>query len=196
MTKNPRRAFLKQSAAIVSGLTLSSCDSTRPAGPTALDARMLEALGESVLPASTLGASGVARVVADFEKWLQGFEPVAERDHGYLTSEIEYGPPDPAPRWRSQLEALELECQKRHGKSFAELQAKERQVLLRKQIRRDPLDRLPDAAEARHVAVGLLAHFYTTPEANDLCYQAEIAQYSCRGLQSAPGKPAPLKKGA
>jgi len=197
-TKKPRRDFLKKSAAALTSLTLVECSGVAPqasvARSRAVDPVALKALGESVLPASALGAAGVDRVVSSFQKWLEGFEPVAELDHGYLTSEIEYTPADPAPRWAAQLDALELESQKRFSAAFVKLSVRDRQEMVRRQIRREAGDRLPDPAEAQHVAVGLLAHFYQSTEANDLGFGARIGRYTCRGLPNGPVKPEPLTK--
>ena len=124
----PRRRFLKQSAALVSsmaGMAASECapsgegcapsgeapPSVSSASSRELERTTLEALGRIVLPKRALGDEGVSSVLDGFATWLSGFEAVAELDHPYLwTDEIAYGPPDPAPLWRSQLEALELEA--------------------------------------------------------------------------------------
>ena len=125
----PRRRFLKQSAALVSsmaGMAASTCapsseapSSVSSASSREIERTTLEALGRIVLPKRVLGDEGVSSVLNGFADWLSGFEAVAERDHPYLwTDEITYGPPDPAPHWRSQLEALELEAKKRYGKQL------------------------------------------------------------------------------
>ena len=213
MTKNTRRKFIKQSATLITGLTLSGCDSlkTSPSQVT-LDPEILGALGEAVLPKSALGPAGVFRVVSDFQKWLRGFKPAAELDHPYLKShEIPYGPPDPRLRWASQLEALEIKAHKQHGASFWKLVQEEKLNLVRREIQENPLDSListpvgtptsgrrnsfPTASRAGYVAVGLLAYFYSTSEANDLCYLAGIGEHTCRGFGTATVKPVSLKKG-
>ncbi len=51
---------------------------------------------------------------------------------------------------------------------------------------------MPYAGEATHVAIGLIAWFYATPEANDLALQAQVGKYSCRGLAGGPNKPEPM----
>lgn len=197
MSKTPRRKFLKQSVAALSALGLPACRgvSSDALARAALRVETLQALGEVVLPAAELKPQGVTRIVAGFEEWLREFEPVAEMDHPYLdSSEIRYGSADPGPRWQSQLDALEMEAQKKYSKSFRELDRAVRRELVERQIRNDRLDRLPAIAEAQHVALGLLAYFYSTPEANDLCYEAAIERWACRGLETAPQKPAPLSK--
>ena len=41
---------------------------------------------------------------------------------------------------------------------------------------------MPNVAEANHVAVALLAHFYESSAAADLCYEAHIGRETCRPL--------------
>jgi len=195
MPRIPRRRFLKASAGVVSGLALASCGEEKkqadgPASP--LDRTTLDALGRIVLPQGTLGDDGVLRAVDRFLAWLDAFEPVAERDHGYGTSEIAYGPPHPAPLWSSQLEALNLEADKRFGMPYAALDAARQRQILERQFPNHLPEDLPYAGAATHVAIGLIAWFYSTPEANDLVLQAKIGRQQCRGLDSAPKKPEPL----
>lgn len=153
---------------------------------------MLEALGRIVLPRSVLGDTGITRVVGDFLAWLDGFEPVSERDHPYESGEILYGPPDPAPLWRSQIEALDIEANRRYAATFMEIgEARQREILVRQLPDNLPTE-IPYAGEATHVAIGLLAWFYSTAEANDLALQSRIGKYTCRGLAGGVDKPDPL----
>ena len=200
MSHEDRRLFLKKSATLVSGLAAASCAPPREAAPleasTSLDSlerTTLDALGRVVLPKEALGEQGVSRVLDDFVKWLDAFEPVAELDHHYLwNDEIAYGPPDPSPNWRSQLEALELEAQKRHGSSFSAVDVPLQEAILHRQLPREMPQNLPYAGDAPHVAIGLLAYFYRTSEANDLGYGAAIEKQTCRGLDTSPDEPKPL----
>lgn len=188
-----RRAFLRSSAAALSAAALGGCVPDAPvrAGDrTTLDPAVLRAVGDVVLPGE-LGAGGRDEAVRGFEAWLDAFEPVAELNHGYGTSEIQYGPPDPAPRWAAQLRALEVEARKRHDAGFTELDPEERRALLESRIE-DEGPGFPSPARARHVAVGLLAWWLETPGATDRCYGAEIGKETCRGIGSAPERPAPL----
>ena len=199
----PRRRFLKQSAALVSsmaGMAASECAPSGEAPPSVssassreLERTTLEALGRIVLPKRALGDEGVSSVLDGFATWLSGFEAVAELDHPYLwTDEIAYCPQDPAPLWRSQLEAPELEAEKRHGKRYPELSSEEQRVILDRYLPRDVGPELPYAGEAPHVAIGILAYFYRTSKANDLGYGATIEKQTCRGLDTGPDEPAPL----
>ena len=195
MTEKSRRRFLKRSAALVSGLAVSGCRPEGGAAPETTDAAILDtgtlkAVGEVVLPRTALGEDGIARVVEGFREWLDELEPGAELDHPYIwTDEIPYGPASPGPVWAAQLELLELEAERRHTRAFEALSLAEREALLRDQLPAAEEPTLPEPARAAHVALGLLAYFYQSPEANDLCYDARIEQHSCRGLDSAPDAP-------
>lgn len=226
MTNRDRRDFLKKSAAAAAALGISATEAAatpagaKPATPTptggtpaaatgtaarstsaamqSTSAATLRALGDAVLPTADLGDDGVERVVASFEAWIDGFEPVAEMPHGYLSrglAEINYGPPHPGPRWASQIEALELEAGKRHRAAFSALTIDQRRALIEGQLERGEYDRLPNPAQARHVALGLLAFFYDSSEANDLCYRAAIGRHMCRGLSGLGDEPPPLTGG-
>ena len=208
MTESDRRGFLKKSAAAAAALGISGTEAiageASESGSAATEsatnqgasrAETLRAVGDAVLPTGDLGDDGVDRVVTDFEAWIEGFEPVAEMPHGYLNrglSNIRYGPPDPGPRWAAQVEALELLANRRHRTTFAELSIENRRSLIEGQLQRDELGRLPSAGQARHVAVGLLAFFYGGSEATDLCYEASIGRFKCRGLATLGREPRPL----
>ncbi len=201
MTNQPRRRFLATSAGLVSGLALQNCetnnlnDSERQ--PSAeLDRDTLTALSHLVLPKNTLGEEGITRTLNDFLRWLSQFEPVAELNHSYLsTDEITYGGPDPAPQWSAQLQALEIEASKSYSKRFSDIGAEKQRVILDHQLPNTATLDLPYTGDAPHIAIGLLSFFYSTSEANDLAYDAAIERHTCRGLDSAPNKPTPLTKG-
>ena len=193
MSESPRRTFMKRTVALASAWALPSCapeaGKETTTAPTA-ESQTLAALAGIVLPAASLGEEGVQRVVEGFRKWLDELEPVAELDHAYIsTDEILYGPPDPDPLWTAQLEALELEAEKRHEASFAAVPREEQETLLRRQLPPNPGAALPDPARAPHVALGLLAYFYQTSEANDLCYERAIEKTTCRGVESGAVEP-------
>lgn len=204
-----RRAFLKRSAAAVSAAAVGC----RPAGGRAdaeedgertgpsedrtvrgLPPATLRAVAAIVLP-SELGEDGVGRVATGFEAWLAGYAPVAEQVHGYGSQEIRYGPPDPAPRWRAQLEALDREARARHDAPFDELEAGARRALIEAALsdgRETTLPDRPGALRAEHVAVGLAGYFFGSPEATDLCYGRRIGGGACRPLSTSSEAPPAL----
>jgi len=191
MGKSDRRTFLKQSAAVVPAIALGPQAATlgsrtraeaKPEAPAALNAELLGAVGGAVLPIGDLGAEGMSRTLRGFQAWLDEYEPVSELNHGYFSGEIRYTAPDPGPRWQAQLEALDAEARKRHDAGLIELGVADQQALLARHIGREGANGLPGPARANHVAVGLLAWFYATSEANDVCYRAAIRKQECRGL--------------
>lgn len=158
-----------------------------------LDLSLLRALASAVLP-SEIGASGVEEALRDFVRWLDGFEPVAELPHPYLsTHEVAYGPPDPAPRWASQLAALDLLAQKSRGAGFADLPLETRREMVAEDLERHGAESpLPAPARAPHVAAGFLARFFSRPAAADLAYGVRIDAAGCRDLESGAERPVPL----
>ena len=204
-----RRTFLKRAAgalpgaAIVGSVGVGSC--VPDGGPdsggggdatsSSLDAGLLRAVADVTLPVGALGPDGVADAVRGFQAWLQGFEPAAELDHPYLTGELRYGPPHPGPRWSAQLEAMDLESQRRSGTALSDLTDEERSEVIERVLGGGSGDLPGDPARADHVVVGLLAWFYGTSQANDLCYGAEVGRHLCRGIQSLPQEPPSAGRG-
>lgn len=202
-----RRSFLKQSVATVAAASVAGCapdgDGARgaaspgaahptgsPAGPVPLPAHTLRAVAEAVLPAE-LGAEGRERAVNAFERWSDGLEPVAELSHPYLVPETRYSGPDPRPGWAAQLLGLEKECRARHAIDLTELDVASRRKLLARGVGQTGPG-LGSPANANHIAVALMAHFFASPVATDMCYRRTIAKQQCRGLDGAPAEPVVL----
>jgi hypothetical protein len=140
----------------------------------------------AILP-SELGPAGTERAVSEFERWLAGYREGAEVLHGYGSGEIVRTGPSPALKWSAQLAAL--------GGSFATRTRAERQDLVRAAVGSGPTGDLPQIDRAPHIAVGLLAHFYSSAAAQDLCYQARIGKGTCRPLTDSPKRPLPIRQG-
>lgn len=202
-----RRSFLKQSVATVAAASVAGCgpdgDGTRGADdagaaqtvgsraePIPLPAHTLRDVAEAVLPAE-LGDEGRERAVNAFERWSDGLEPVAELAHPYLVPETRYSGPDPRPGWAAQLQGLEKECRARHGTPLAGIDVAGRRKLLARGVGQAGPG-LGSPANANHVAVALVAHFFASPVATDMCYRRTIARQQCRGLDGAAAAPAAL----
>ena len=192
-----RRSFLKHSAAALSAAALGTenalgaTPTTQP--PRALDAALLRAVGDAVLP-EAIGPEGREIAVGAFELWLSDFQPVAELTHPYGGSEIPYGPPDPEPGWSAQLEALDLLAQARWGSPFPELSVHRRKEILGEQMGA-PADGFPAPGRAQHVGVALMAHYFTSPDAVDRCYGVRITKLECRSIDDVGGRPERLREG-
>jgi hypothetical protein len=157
-----------------------------------LDPQQLRALGSAILPRE-LGTDGVNRVVSGFEHWLAGYREGVELVHGYGTGELRRTGPSPALRWSAQLRELDAVARKQ-GHRFQQLSLDDRQTLVRSALEGQRGAGLPPIDRAGHVAVGLLAFFYASPEATDLCYQARIGGNGCRPLAESPHRPLPLAR--
>jgi hypothetical protein len=55
------------------------------------------------------------------------------------------------------------------------------------------LDYLPAAPNGQNVVADLMAFFFHSSEANDLCYRATIGREDCRSLRGSDKAPEALK---
>lgn len=168
---------------------------TQPEQPATLPTAALAAVASAVLP-SDLGADGTAKAVREFTRWVSGYRAGAEVLHGYGTDELDSLPPLPLAKWRTQLAALDRAATSAHGRSFQALGIAERQGLIRQVVAGGRAAAgMPDIANAPHIAIALLSHFYSSPEATDLCYGVQIGPKQCRPLVHNSRQPLPLARG-
>jgi gluconate 2-dehydrogenase subunit 3-like protein len=153
----------------------------------------LDALAEAILP-SALGRAGITKEVADFREWGKDYREGAEVNHGYGTSRLRSLGPTPLTKWTTQLDDLDARAQSKHQKSFREIPVADRVALVRAVLEGQRVDRMPGVADASHVSLALLAHFYDSSAANDLCYEAKIGKATCRPLATSSRKPLPMLK--
>jgi hypothetical protein len=158
------------------------------------DDATLIALAEVVLPTTALGKAGVTRATTAFRNWGASYREGAELVHGYGTSRLRTTGPTPLTRWTKQLDDLDASAQSAHQKAFRILSVAERTALVRSALQGQRVDRMPGVADASHVALALLAHFYESSAAADLCYEAQIGKNQCRPLAASSKKPLPLLK--
>lgn len=195
-----RRSFLKLAGALAvstaAGCTLESRVPATIATPsserqTGFDRTLLDAVGGAVLPAE-LGATGQDAAISAFVAFVDGYDPVAEEMHGYGYADVRYLPPDPAPAWRAQLAGLDLLARRSLRKSFTELPVATRQGLLTAALKSAQGDRLPSPIDAPHIALALLAHWASSPDAWDLALGVKVQAGNCRVLGDANAKPLPI----
>lgn len=189
-----RRGFLASLAATVPLAVVVRHAHAAAVSHLESDPATLLALGDVVLPAAALGRTGVAHAVNAFRDWSAGYREHAELNHGYGTARLRTTGPTPLTRWASQLDALDAAARAAHQKSFRDAPPAVRTALVRDALDGSRADRMPRVADAPHVALALLAHFYDSPAATDLCYQAQIGKQTCRPLAAQARKPLPLLK--
>jgi len=188
-----RRTFLASLAAAVPLTLIVRRAHAAAVAHLESDPATLDALAEVVLP-SALGNAGVRRAAAAFREWGTGYRENAELNHGYGTSRLRSSGPTPLTRWTQQLDALDSAARAEHKKPFRDLSLTDRVALVRQALEGQRVDRMPAVGEATHVAIALLSHFYESPTATDLCYQAQIGRSTCRRLADSSRKPLPSLK--
>lgn len=184
-----RRSFLASLSAAIPILAISRAAHAAAIGELTATTT-LDALGEVVLP-SELGTSGIAREVDAFRRWMSDYRAGVELLHGYGTSALSFAPPTPATRWASQLSSLDATARRSRRRPFASLAMSDRQQLVREALASIDVAGLPPVGRAPHVAIALLSHFYSSPEAGNLCYGARIDRRTCRPLADQRRRPLP-----
>jgi hypothetical protein len=182
----PRRRTILQWAANVGGaLHLSSLRLWAQAAIFPADQdETLRALAAVVLPAE-LGAAGIARTADAFVRWVRGYRAGAEMDHGYGNTRLRSKGSSPAPGYLRDLAALRpaLLSGDQDSRSQAVISA----------LQQAKITELPRTPDGRHIAVDLMAFYFRSSDANDLCYRAAIGRDLCRGLENSEQAPPPLK---
>lgn len=196
MASRSRRAFLK-GASLTSAALLASTPETHadhadsPDSKSPLEHDLLLSVARVVLP-SELGDEGIASVVNAFQTWLSEYDPVPELMHPYGEAVPGYGPPDPAPRWQAQLDAMQIECERRFAVSFLSANDEQQKTVILSRLSQSGDRDLSAPLSAQHVGVGLLAYYVGTSAAIDRCYGRRIAKLSCRGLPGSEEIPVQL----
>ena len=158
-----------------------------------LDAALVRALATAVLPGE-LDADSARRAADAFLGWTRDYRAGAELSHGYGSARIRSAGADPSTRWALQLRSLDSDARRAHGRGFAALDSEQRRTLVRAQLAGERAASLGSAGAAQHVAVALLAHFYGSPAATDLCYEVRIGPNTCRPLSQSAQRPVPLRR--
>lgn len=162
-------------------------------GTGPVDGARLRVLADSVLP-QEIGPDGRAQVVERFLTWIRDYRSDAETDHGYGFPRLRRTPPSPAVKYATQLDALDRAARAR-GQAFAQTPADDRRTLIEGAIAAAKVERLPARPDGGHVATDLMAFFFHSEDANDLCYRAQIGRDTCRGLAGSDDRPTALPIG-
>ncbi len=151
---------------------------------------VLRDLASTVLP-SQLGAKGIEDAVNDFVVWLRDYREGVPLSHGYGFPRLTRTGPSPVTRYGAQLIALQDAARTRGGR-FATLGLEERRSLLDDALKQGGVTNLPGRPDGRHVVSDLMAHYFRSSAATDLCYSARIGRNTRRSIQVTTVKPAPL----
>jgi len=136
----------------------------------------LRALAATILP-TTLGREQTDRIADRFAAWVRGYRAGADLEHGYGFPRIRSKPDLPVARYLEQLDAL--------GEAPTP-------DAVRRALDDAKITALPQSPNGAHIAADLLSFYFTSSDANDLCYQAHIGRDACRGLDGSDRPPLPL----
>lgn len=143
-----------------------------------------------ILP-SELGRKGADAVVNRFERWLRGYKAGAEVDPGYGFTRLRSTGPHPGTRYATQLAALAADASRRGG-ALSALPPDAHRETIQAALAAAKVDRMPGRPDGGHVITDLMAFFFHSTEANDLCYRARIGRDICRALPGSDRPPARL----
>jgi len=150
----------------------------------------LHDVAATVLPAS-LGAARVRMTADRFVAWTRGYREGVPLSHGYGHPRLQRSGPSPVPVYIAQLAALRAEASAR-GMPWPALDLETRRRLLDAALAKANVRTLPVRPNGQHVASDLMAFYFRSSEANDVCYSALIQREVCRPIAITTRKPAPL----
>jgi hypothetical protein len=187
-----RRSLLQLIGASVAALPWRGSLAQAQAAPLGeAAARTLRAVAPAVLPLE-LGTAGVDREVDRFLEWLRGYKSGAEMGFGYGMLRKRVTPTITPETYRQQLESIEQGAPA--GSSFGALPIQERQRVITAALERAGVKDFPSSPDGTHVISDFMSFYFTSTEANDLCYRAAIGRERCRTLAGSSTRPAPIAK--
>lgn len=192
-----RRALLQSLAAVIAARPFTGLR-LRAQAPvlSGADLATLRGIAEVVLP-SALDRAARERVVAGFDAWVRNYREGADRGHGYGSSTLaQPSGPSPALRYPAQFAALDKAATGRGAKSFASLSLAERRVLVEGALNEpQPVQRLPARPTGANLVADFTGFYFSSDDAWDLAYAADIGRDRCRSLDGSDRAPAPLRSG-
>jgi len=150
----------------------------------------LHEIAATVLPAS-LGADRVRATADRFVQWTRGYREGVALAHGYGHPRLQKTGASPVPRYMSQLSALAADARTRGGR-WSMLDLETRRALLDASLAKAEVRGLPPRPMGQHVVADLMAFYFRSSEANDLCYSALIQREVCRPIAVTITRPKPI----
>lgn len=153
---------------------------------------VLRDVAATVLP-SAIGSKGQNEAVDNFLKWIREYKEGVALSHGYGEPRLVKSGPSPAPGYSKQITALQQAAQERGGR-FGALPIEARRELLDNALKAADVRNLPGRPDGKHVVADLMAHYFRSSGANDLCYNSRIGRNTYRAIRVTTVRPAPLGK--
>ena len=152
---------------------------------------VLRDVAGTVLP-SAIGRKGQDEAVDNFLRWIRDYREGVPLSHGYGEPRLVKSGPSPARGYRTQMDALQAAAKARGGR-FGALPLEDRRALLDDAFKAADVRNLPGRPDGKHVVADLMAHYFRSSAANDLCYNARIGRNTYRAIRVTTVRPAPLK---
>jgi len=154
---------------------------------------VLRDVASTVLP-SAIGAKGQDEAVDNFLRWLRDYKVGVPLSHGYGEPRLVRTGPSPAPGYGTQITALQQAATARGGR-FGALSLTDRRTILDAAFKTAGVQNMPSRPDGRHVVADLMAHYFRSSAANDLCYNARIGRHTYRAIRVTTVRPLPLTGG-
>jgi hypothetical protein len=171
---------------------LSTVASAQVGELTADQVFVLRDIAGTVLP-SAIGRKGQDEAVDAFLTWIRQYKEGVALSHGYGEPRLVKSGPTPAPAYAKQIAALQQAAQSRGGR-FGALPLEVRRELLDAAFKAAEVRSLPGRPDGKHVVADLMAHYFRSSAANDLCYNARIGRNTYRAIRVTTVRPAPLSR--
>ncbi len=152
---------------------------------------VLRDVAATVLP-STIGRKGQDEAVDNFLRWIHEYKEGVPFSHGYGEPRLVKSGPSPAAGYAAQIIALQ-ETAKARGGRFGALPLEDRRALLDEAFKAADVRTLPGRPDGKHVVADLMAHYFRSSAANDLCYNARIGRNTYRAIRVTTVRPQPLE---
>ncbi|MEO7134443.1 MAG: hypothetical protein ABI024_09490 [Vicinamibacterales bacterium] len=159
---------------------------------TADDVFVLRDVAGTVLP-SSIGRNGQDEAVDNFLRWVSDYKENVALSHGYGEPRLVKSGPTPASGYARQMAELQQAAQSRGGR-FGALPITVRRELLETAFASAEIRNLPGRPDGKHVVADLMAHYFRSSSANDLCYNARIGRNTYRAIRVTTVRPAPLSQ--
>jgi hypothetical protein len=151
---------------------------------------LLRDVAATVLP-SAIGRKGQDEAVDNFLRWIRDYKEGVPLAHGYGEPRLVKSGPSPAAGYRQQVDALQAAAKARGGR-FGALSLDARRALLDDAFTAAEVRNLPGRPDGKHVVADLMAHYFRSSAANDLCYNARIGRQTYRAIRVTTVRPQPL----
>jgi hypothetical protein len=154
---------------------------------------VLRDVAATVLP-SAIGRKGQDDAVDNFLRWIRDYKEGVPLSHGYGEPRLVKTGPSPTPGYAQQISALQAAAKARGGR-FGALSLEDRRGLLDDAFKAADVRNLPGRPDGKHVVADLMAHYFRSSAANDLCYNARIGRNTYRAIRVTTVRPQPLNGG-